>query len=333
MKTKRKTATQKKRPAAKPSTALARIERRLAMATKPAVTPEIVEARLPEGGVLRDDAIILGNFALEELKFTAEEEAVLSRPVNVLDMRVLPTSGAVYLPHGVYTRWLNEAFGRTGWALRPAGLPRLGNGAVVVPYVLHIHGKPVAYAMGEQEYFENNRQQSYGDALEATHASALRRCCKHLGLALELWDASFADAWRDEHCVQVLVDTRYFDKGSNSYKTKRVEMWRRRVDPPIKGETSGNRRVDPNEDRGQAREQEHVGSHSASDEPISEKQLGRLWAIAKNIQRNEAELRRYLLERYGIDSMRKIRRRDYEAICAAVEHPGPLNGREPGQEG
>ena len=54
--------------------------------------------------------------------------------------------------------------------------------------MLFVHGKPVAFATGEQDYFETNERQTYGDALEATMSSALRRFCKHLGMGLELLD-------------------------------------------------------------------------------------------------------------------------------------------------
>jgi hypothetical protein len=68
---------------------------------------------------------------------------------------------------------------------------------------------------------------------------------------------------------------------------------------------------------------------------ISEPQRKRFWAIVANSGRSEAVVREWLLNRYKVDSTTKILRRDYDAICKAVESrantlPG---GREPGEEG
>lgn len=306
------TALAKRAPAKKKSTTTAVLmPKKPAEVEKPPATIETLSASL-------DENISLGQFGLVELKFTPEEEAVLSRPVKIEDMRILPT-GAVYLPHQVYTRWLNEAFGRTGWALRPASKPLLNQNTVVVPYLLMIHGKPVAFALGEQEYFDNNKSQSYGDALESTVASGLRRCCKHLGLALELWDRSFGEQFKDEYCVSVFNE-----------KTNRPE-WRRLIDPPFWWEKKTRREqrtVEPQEQRRPAQPVKPVAHFANATGPIGDDKVRKFWAIARRSQRSEGDIRVYLKEMFGYDSTKQITHANFDTIITALEHPGPLPGTE-----
>ena len=284
-----------------------------------------------------DENIDLGTFGLVEVTFSAEEEAILARPCNLADIRVLP-SGIVYLPHIVYTRWLNDAFGRTGWALRPLSKPSLSvGGQVIVPYHLMIHGKPVAFCYGEQDYHANNRAQSYGDALEATHASALRRACKHLGMALELWDREFGATFLDEFAIEVEVTIRYRD--GDTWKSKDERQWRLRSSVPLKGEQGPSRRRDRDDEHTQERRPakpvEPTASHPHQGEAITDKQVMRLYTIARKRGRLDAEIKAYLLG-MGYASSREIRRRDYDTIVTAIEHPGALPAapsRDPGSEG
>lgn len=73
--------------------------------------------------------------------------------------------------------------------------------------------------------------------------------------------------------------------------------------------------------------------HSASKEPITEGQLKRLYAIAKNSGRLNADIKAWLKASYGLDRAEKIRRCDYDQIVASIESPRDLPKREPGQEG
>ncbi len=327
--------TKKKTAPKRSSTALAkRAPQKKAPLLRPVKTPrsQALETAAKEDRAIAEslahtlgEEIAIADFGLVEVKFTKEEEAALSEPVRFEDMRVKPT-GAVYLPHPVYTRWLNRAFGRTGWALRPASKPLLNHNTVVIPYLLMVHGKPVAFALGEQEFFENNKDQSWGDALESTQASALRRTCKHLGLGLELWDKSFNDMFLEEHCVKV------WNEKKNRYE------WRRTVDPPFfweKETRKQQRKVDPNEHREPARTVEPVAHHGKADEKITDQQKMRLWTIARRHGRDDNEVKRFI-ESFGYHSSGDIKRKDYENIVAALEHPGPLvlaSSRIPGEDG
>jgi hypothetical protein len=325
---------QKSRPVKRGSTALAkRAPKKKAPALRPAkipaapavpVKPTATEALVTQA--LNED-IILGEFGLVELKFTPEEEAVLNRPVPKEDIKILPT-GAVYLPHMKYTRWLNEAFGRTGWTLRPASKPLLNENTVVIPYLLMVHGKPVAFALGEQEYFATNKSQSYGDALESTIASGLRRCCKRLGIGLELWDRSFGEAFKEQYGVKAWNE-----------KHQRYE-WRRKDDPPFfwEGQSRREQRRVTHEDEQQRQpppRQEPVAHHGKATDPITDEQKKRLWTIARRRGRTDDEVKVYI-GRLGYTRSSDIKRKDYETICTALEHPGPLmidvNGRQPGED-
>lgn len=312
-----KKQTRKKTPAKKPAKKTTALVRR----------PKVVEAQLvPAGGSegrLVTDGFRLDALGLVELKATPAEEKVLAREPAAIDVMIKPT-GQAYLPHQVYTRWLNEAFGRGGWMLVPVGKPALLEKTVTCPYILYVHGRPVAFAQGEQEYHANNREQTYGDALEATVASALRRCCKHLGIALELWDRRWTNAWRSQHAIQVQVETRR-KQDDGSWQKDVVTQWRRPDDPPLKGEVG----------RGRApRREPDPEQHDKLDEPISPQKRERFWRVARRMGRNEADIKSWLLKHYQVEKTDQITNRHYDRIMRVLESPGPLpNGREAGQEG
>jgi hypothetical protein len=245
--------------------------------------------------------IALGSLGLVEITLTEKEEAVLAEAVNPADVlwRAQKRDGPLvipYLPHQTYTRWFNRAFGRTGWALVPVGLPSMdaANKCVVCPYILHIHRQPVAFAMGEQEFF-GGEHQTYGDALESTVASALRRCAKRLGVGLELWDKAYVARLRRQGGQQT------------SPATDAVPPAGR---PPA------------------------ASHHPKEDEPITQPQRQRLWVILKKSGRVETEAKMWLKAVYGVDSTKELKRRDYDDVCAAIEATGPLPmPRDVGEEG
>lgn len=323
--------TTKKKPAsraqAKPSsttTAIARIQRTASAALR-TVTRRMEAFQVPSPAAVVDvntlgEDATLGALGLVEVKLTAKEEEILSRPVNVEDILIKPT-GQPYLSHPAYTKWFNEAFGRLGWMLVPRSKPlRQVDGRkiqVVCPYILYIHGTPAAFAMGEHEFFDNNAEQSYGDALEATVASALRRCAKRLGVGLELWDKKFLDDFMETRCVKVWrgEDTR--------------PSWRLKDAAPFWNERE---RTDRDDERG-SQDRQHqprrpsvplAGSDGRGGQVISEKQLGRLWTIARRTKRTDAEVHSWLKRRYNLEHSRDIPRGRYDEICNWLEQRGPL---------
>lgn len=268
--------------------------------------------------VLTDD-VLVGQLGLVEVTLTPEEEKVLGEPPPADEILIKPT-GQAYLSHPTYTRWFNRAFGRLGWGLQPCAKPQLQQkekGATVVqPFILFIHGKPARFAHGEHEYYESNKEQTYGDALESTRASALRRCAKAMGVGLEMWDKNYLHAFIERNCVRVSLQG----------ETKKV--WRRKVDPPFWNEVSG-KQARPAPSR-----VADVAQHAGLDNHISEQARDRLWNIARRKGRSDAEVKDYLMSQFKVKSSTEIKTRDYDTIIRAIEHPGPLvTKREPGQEG
>jgi len=300
-----KKKTRRAKPPAKKTTALVRGH----------VAPAIVQGQLVpvDNSRMVTDGFRLDALGLVELKATPDEEKVLAREPAVIDVMIKPT-GQPYLPHPVYTRWLNEAFGRGAWMLVPVGKPTLLEKTVTCPYILYVHGRPVAFAQGEQEYHANNREQTYGDALEATVASGLRRCAKHLGIGLELWDRRWWMAWRDRHAIQVRVETnRKNDDGK--WEKKETTQWRRPDDPPLKGEIGKGRAP---------RKELDQEEHADLDKPISPEKRERFWRIARRVGRNETDIKAFLKGRYDISTTDAITNRTYDRIIKALEAPGAL---------
>lgn len=67
-------------------------------------------------------------------------------------------------------------------------------------------------------------------------------------------------------------------------------------------------------------------------DPITDAQRKRLFTILQRVHRPEQELRDWLKRRFSITSTKDIPRSLYDSICAAVEAPGLLPDREPGDE-
>ena len=242
------------------------------------------------------------------LVLTDAQIAALRRPVldTEVEWRPLTDGGPLaipYLSHNGYRDRLDAAFGLGGWGMVPVGMPKEKDEIVYVPFALVVGGVPRVYAWGEQRYFETNRegkrsQMTYGDALEGAKSSAITRCGKELGIARELWDRRYLRA----------LKARLVDQGG---ETRRREGPDPTANELITDFTRG----------------------AGSDRKVG--QVQRLWMIIRKSGRSEGEIKAWLAVAYGIDSTKKIRRRDYEAICAAVEAPGPLpepTRREPGED-
>lgn len=285
---------------------------------------EALEGVLDERAIEGDD-IMLGQLGLVSPTLTAEQERILSEPPPPARVRFLPQRHPVmFLAHTEYTRLLNRAFGRFGWALVPISRPSFDaeKRCIVCPYVLHINGAPVAAAWGQQEYHASNADQTFGDAVESTVASALRRCCKRIGVWLELWDYDWRERMTRELGVCVTVQSR---------DGKDLKSWRRKDDPPFWNEQRApSRQAAP---RPAAPAQTPKTDNPDGDEPITQAAAKKLWDTAKRMRRTVPEVTVWLTARYGVDSSKALKRKDYNAIIAALEAPGPLQlPREPGAD-
>lgn len=267
------------------------------------------------------DDIDLGALALAEVKLTTREEEICNEAVRYADVSIKPT-GQPYLSHPVYTRWMNRAFGRTGWGLRPASKPLKSGNSVVQPYVLYIHGTPVAFAHGEQEYHESNAEQTYGDALESTVASALRRCAKRIGIGLELWDRDWVDTFMAEQGVHVQIEVK--KRGSDD--TYKKWVWRKRGSAPFWNEVKKGARRDDDAAPAQRQPREAPaapdpsdGHHTRSKEKITDAQVKRLGVIIHNSGRSPEEIQPWMERRYGFHLRKDITIDRYNEICSAIE--------------
>lgn len=130
--------------------------------------------------------------------FSAEVQSVLSEPLNPAEVEIKP-DGICYLPEIRYRKTLFRAFGPGGWCMVPRG-PHSQNGNVLSrEYALICHGRFISQARGSTTIasFSNAALAS-----EAVRSNALMRCCKDLGIASELWDAGFIQAWKENFGVK-----------------------------------------------------------------------------------------------------------------------------------
>lgn len=277
-------------PKKKASTAIALRDK-----AKPAKAPEVVITGLPETATVigqLGDVATVGALGMVELKLTEAEEKILSEPVNPADVRWKPRvkdgpPEIPYLPHPVYTKWFCRAFGRTGWALVPTQKPQKAGNLLLREYVLYIHRVPVASAVGEQEYYESNKQQTYGDVIESLYASALRRCAKHLNVGLEMWDKEYLDRLPRPQGVR---------------KVRREEF--------REAEYVGDA--------------EPPSSHLEETKYVSKAALDRMIAIAERRGRTPAEVSLYLKANYGVKRAAELPFKHYEQVCRDLEARGDL---------
>ncbi|KIY66692.1 mitochondrial genome maintenance MGM101 [Cylindrobasidium torrendii FP15055 ss-10] len=158
-------------------------------------------------------------FGLSVEPFSAQIADALQAPLEPRDIEIKP-DGMIYLPEIKYRRIMNKAFGPGGWGLAPRTETNVGPKIVSREYALVCHGRLVAIARGEQEYFDPN---GVPTATEACKSNALMRCCKDLGIASELWDPRFIREFKAKHCVEVFAE--------HLPTKKKKKLWRRTDQP------------------------------------------------------------------------------------------------------
>ncbi len=144
------------------------------------------------------------------IELTKEQMDILYAPVKEDDVEIRP-DGLIYLPWMEYATRLRLAFGPP--VMIPYGPPKKLGNFIHWGFWLIIKGKPYGFAVGEQQYFENDRM-TYGDALEGAKSNALMRICKGLGISLELWKPSFVKEWKAK-----FAET-YEEKGKTKWRKK-----------------------------------------------------------------------------------------------------------------
>ncbi|KAI2608036.1 Mgm101p-domain-containing protein [Hypoxylon sp. NC1633] len=150
--------------------------------------------------------------------FSPETSATLQARLDADDIEVKP-DGILYLPEIKYRRILNAAFGPGAWGLAPRSQLAVHDKLVTREYALIVHGRFVAQARGEQQYFNED---GVSTAAEGCKSNALMRCCKDLGIASELWDPRFIRKFMKEHAMQQWVE--------HVTTKKRKQIWLRKDD-------------------------------------------------------------------------------------------------------
>ncbi|KAJ1564923.1 hypothetical protein HK405_013619 [Cladochytrium tenue] len=135
--------------------------------------------------------------------FPPATAAILREPVQPRDLVIQRDRGWLYLAEERYLDILDRAFGSGNWDLRPLSAPRRtpSGRTAFRSYALYADGRFVSEAVGDAAA-------AAGDgAPEAVEAgckyAALVRCCKDLGVALELWDPPAVSRLRSEFFVRV----------------------------------------------------------------------------------------------------------------------------------
>ncbi|KAK3682361.1 mitochondrial genome maintenance MGM101-domain-containing protein [Podospora appendiculata] len=158
---------------------------------------------------------------LSTAAFSPETAALLMRPLDLEDVEIKP-DGIIYLPEIKYRRILNQAFGPGGWGLAPRGELVVGEKVVTREYALIVHGRFIAQARGECQYFS---EETIPTAGEGCKSNALLRCCKDLGIASELWDPRFIRAFKKAHAQEIWVE--------HVVNKKKRQIWTRRDTEPM----------------------------------------------------------------------------------------------------
>eukprot|EP01098_Paradermamoeba_levis_P001098 TRINITY_DN1123_c0_g1_i1.p1 TRINITY_DN1123_c0_g1~~TRINITY_DN1123_c0_g1_i1.p1 ORF type:complete len:243 (-),score=56.94 TRINITY_DN1123_c0_g1_i1:24-752(-) len=156
--------------------------------------------------------------------FPPEIAEKLEQKSDPLSYEIKP-DGLIYLPQAGYRRRLNHVFGPGGWHLIPRGPIIVEADLVRREYALFCHGKFVAQATGDGRINDFGLGRSIATAEEKARSNALSRCCKDLGIAIELWDPSFELEWKKKHALEVWVT----NVAKNDGKLKK--MWRRKDRP------------------------------------------------------------------------------------------------------
>ena len=172
-----------------------------------------------DGAVERVDASVVTMspfIGVSVRPFDERAQEVLNRYQHVPDEWIdIKPGGQVYLSHMRARQVFNEAFGFGGWGIVPiegSGYverkpfkTKYGDEAEHVTiyreYRFYVNGRFVRQAMGSGDYYTNNKEADYSDALEASESYALNRFAKFLGIASQCWDDDYREAWKAKYAV------------------------------------------------------------------------------------------------------------------------------------
>jgi hypothetical protein len=149
-----------------------------------------------------------------------ETVSVLSEPLADELIEIKP-DGSCYLPEVQYRRILNKAFGIAGWSVIPRGPHTLNGNVLSREYALFANGRFISQARGHTAI--TGAFQNPALCTEAVRSNALMRCCKDLGIAASLWDASIINQWKARWALKKTV-TDYQGRSKMVWEKKRLEQ-------------------------------------------------------------------------------------------------------------
>lgn len=176
---------------------------------KPAVTAPAAEQVTP--------SFLRGFDGIASVPFSAEQTKILLAAPDPNEVEIR-TDGIVFLPGVAYRRLMIRAFGAGGWALAPRMPAQVRDGIVLYQGALYVLGRFVSEAVGE---CAQRGVISYASALEGARTDCLTRCCKDLGVASELWDKTWRDAWQAQYAER---------KGDKWHKRQAADAKRQAAD-------------------------------------------------------------------------------------------------------
>jgi hypothetical protein len=174
-----------------------------------------------------------------QIPLSREESAALGADFPPEDISVKPTeSGELYIGHALLRQRLNSALGLGTWTMRPAGELQAKGYKCMQLFRLYVRGAFAGEAYGEAQRIENNDDMSEGEVYEALKGNGLMRCCKELGVGLQVWNPRHNSAFLRDHCVKVFVNKKAGGKGV---------AWRRKDAQPFWNETGIAKDQEPKE--------------------------------------------------------------------------------------
>ncbi len=152
------------------------------------------------------------------MAFSSKEQTGLNADFDDDDLEITP-DGIVYAPAVFYRERLDKVFGQGRHALIRQTKWEIVNGCVMATFHLYIDKRFICEATGDQAYHANNKRMTYGDAIEGSMSSALKRVCKKVGIGLKLWSPKYRREWRKK------MATRYWCRNKATQDKK--PMWYR----------------------------------------------------------------------------------------------------------
>ena len=136
-------------------------------------------------------------------EFTDAVKAILARKVDPSILEVRPTKngeGLLYAPWVHYQQVLFDAFGVGGYRLVPTGIARTVGNVKTWPGALFVRApgqKKFQFIKSATGECNQHAGMTEGNAIEGAQSDCLTKCCKGLGIFMELFDPRYRRWWHE----------------------------------------------------------------------------------------------------------------------------------------